>query len=166
MKVECWFDGSCEPINPEGHTSYGALVKIEGKIALEESGYVGAGPGMTNNVGEYAGMIAVLKYLIENRITEGVIFGDSKLVIYQLDRRMKAKRGCYLPYFREAMSLRQQVPQVRLKWIPRENNTHADWLSRQAIKTAPRAPSRADRIKELIKEQRADMHGTRFRFVQ
>ena len=40
MNVECWFDGSCEPVNPLGHASYGALIKQDGKILHEESGYV------------------------------------------------------------------------------------------------------------------------------
>lgn len=156
MRVECWFDGSTEPINPGGHTSYGALVKSGGLIILSESGYVGVGAEMSNNVGEYAGAIAVLKFLIRENLSEAIVFGDSKLVIKQLSGKWKAKKGLYVPYYYEAIKLRRQLPKVRFEWIPRERNSHADYLSRQAIKTAPRAAGRTRELQHLIAEQRAD----------
>jgi ribonuclease HI len=163
-KVECWFDGSCEPGNPGGHTSYGALVKSEGKTLFSQSGYVGFGPELSSNVGEYCGCIAVMKFLIAEGIGEGIIFGDSKLVIQQLSGRWKAKRGLYVPYYREAMKLVKEIPEVRLQWIRREQNTQADWLSRQAIKTVPRSESRAQELMRLITAQRSDLKDPRFRF--
>lgn len=164
MRIECWFDGSTEPVNPGGHTSYGALVKCNGRVVFSESGYVGVGPEMTNNVGEYAGCIAVLKFLIREKVAEAIIYGDSKLVVKQLTGKWKAKKGLYIPYYREAIVLRRQLPKVALKWIPREQNTHADYLSRQAIKDAPRAEGRKEELKQLIAEQKADMKDQRFRF--
>lgn len=164
MRIECWFDGSTEPVNPGGHTSYGALVKRDDRVILSESGYVGVGPEMSNNVGEYAGVIAVLKFLIREKISEAIIFGDSKLVIKQLSGKWKAKQGLYIPYYREAIQLCHQLPKIKLQWIPREQNGHADYLSRRPIKTAPQSESRREELNQLIREQKADMKDRRLKF--
>jgi ribonuclease HI len=131
--ITCWFDGACGPESPGGHAGYGAIVKRDGRILFSEAGYVGHGSAMTCNVAEYAGAIAVLKYLLAHNLTEALIYGDSDLVIKQLNRQWKAKKGLYLPYFREAITLRLQLPNVQMKWIPRERNDEADALSKQAI---------------------------------
>lgn len=162
--IECWFDGSCEPVNPLGHASYGALVREGSRTLFSFSGYVGHGEGMSNNVAEYSGVIAVLKYLIEANINHAIIYGDSNMVVRQLSGKMKARRGMYLQYFHEARKLKQQLPDVCLKWIPREQNGEADYLSRQAIRTAPRARPRNQQLVRLIKAQRQDANDTRVRF--
>jgi ribonuclease HI len=47
---------------------------------------------------------------------------------------MKAKRGPYLPLYREAQELRARLPDVRLVWISRGQNTEADALSREPLR--------------------------------
>lgn len=162
--IECWFDGACEPMNPGGHASYGSLVKDGNKILLAKSGYVGYGPEMSNNVAEYCGARDVFQFLVDNHIAEGIVRGDSNLVVMQLNRKWRARKGLYIPYYREALKLRLQVPRIELKWIPRAQNEEADYLSRQAIKTAPRASKRNQRLVKLIKAQRADARDRYFRF--
>lgn len=164
MRVTCYFDGSTEPKNPYGHTSYGALVKINGRVVLEESGYVGVGEGMSNNVGEYSGAIAVMEYLIKKKIYVAVIFGDSRLVVRQMNKKMKARSGMYMPYFIKARKLKAELPDVKFIWIPREQNSHADYLSRQAIRNVPQANARREELMQLIREQKADAHDQRLRF--
>ena len=161
MYAECWYDGSCEPVNPHGHTSFGALVKVDGVEVLAQSGYVGVGALMSNNVGEYAGIIAVMKFLLRESLTEGIIHGDSKLVTKQMNGQWKAKRGLYLPYYSQAILLRTQLPKVCIEWIPREKNGHADWLARLAIKGVLRSDSRDEHLRHLIQEQREDNQRTR-----
>ncbi len=161
MDVHGWFDGACGPENPNGHAGYGALVKRNGVIIWEQAGYVGFGEGMTNNVAEYAGVIAIMKYLIQNKIAQSVIFGDSDLVIKQLDGKWKAKRGAYLPYYKEAIELRRKLPRMQLRWIPRYQNTDADYLSKQAI-NARRPEEQQREIAQLVEQQRRDRHDPRF----
>lgn len=166
--IECWFDGCTEPVNPGGHSGWGAIVKDRENLLLSSCGYVGFGPEMSNNVAEYAGVIAILKFLIENKISEARIFGDSDLVVKQLMGQWKAKRGLYLPYFKEAWKLKQQLPLVTLHWIPRERNDAADKLSKQGAKQ--RYPSRRKpkiikkELRELIKAQRDDTRDNRLRW--
>lgn len=165
MLIECWFDGSCEPINPEGHTSYGALIRCGMRTLFSESGYVGVGAGMSNNVAEYAGCIAVMKWLIENGVRKAVIYGDSKLVVKQMNRRMKANRGAYIPYYKTAIELRGKLPDIEIKWIPRERNSEADALSRQAIREVPRSDARQKELRRLINEQVKDKYNPRFKVI-
>jgi ribonuclease HI len=131
--VRGWFDGACWP-NPSGHGGYGALVKRYDVPILSKSVYMGHGPHITNNVAEYAGCVAVLRFLLAEGIQWGTVYGDSRMVVQQLNGEIKAKHGVYLPLYREARELRAQLPDVRLVWISRGINTEADKLSKEAIK--------------------------------
>lgn len=136
--IEGWFDGCTEPVNPGGHASYGALIKVEGETVWQVSAYVGFGPTMSNNVAEYSGAIACMKQLLGLEAVKagsaGVIMrGDSMLVIKQLSGEWRVKRGLYVPYYQQAVRLRAQLPQMRLEWIPRERNGEADRLSKYEL---------------------------------
>lgn len=113
VRVQAWFDGSCWP-NPGGHTGYGAVVKRDGQIIFSAVEYLGQGAQLSNNVAEYAGIIAVFRYLVQERIEWADVYGDSQMVIKQLQGTIKAKHGLYLPYYREARELRAKLPDMRL----------------------------------------------------
>ncbi len=132
-RVRAWFDGACRN-NPGGHSSYGVVIKHDGQIIFSAAEYLGQGPHLTNNVAEYAGMIAVLRFLTEQKIQWATIYGDSQLVIKQLQGTRKAKRGKYLPYYHEARGLLARLPQARLKWISRGENTEADRLAGEGLR--------------------------------
>jgi len=132
--LEGWFDGVCEPRNPGGHAAWGALLKDGRKVLWEASGYVGAGPLMSNNVAEYSGVIALLE-AIADRPGSMLIRGDSKLVIQQLRGTWKIHGGLYVPYCRRAKALFASQLQTRhgnilLQWIPRDENSECDRLSK------------------------------------
>lgn len=128
--IECFFDGCVFPRNPGGRGGYGILVRRGFETLHAECGYIGQWPWLSNNCAEYAGVISVFRYLIRVSIEEALIYGDSALVIDQLNYHMKAKRGAYLPYYQEALALRAKLPRVSMEWIPREMNAGADELSK------------------------------------
>jgi ribonuclease HI len=144
--IECFFDGACWP-NPNGHAASGALVKRDGVRIFEHAEYIG-NQNTSNNVAEYHGLIAVLKFLIQEGIQEAVVYGDADMVINQMNGRWKAGRltkkelkgkipirpRYYLPYYQEAIGLRHKLPQVRFEWIRRNFNTEADCLSTQPLR--------------------------------
>lgn len=136
--ITAYFDGCCEPVNPGGHASFGAVVLIDGETVFEASEYVGHGPAMSNNVAEYSGCIAVLKHLIAREDFDKdqpvTVFGDSKLVVMQLTKKWKVKRGLYVPFYHAAAGLVQCFNNLRLQWIPRDQNSLADALSKRALK--------------------------------
>lgn len=124
-----WFDGAY--LWDEGHAAYGCLLKCDGKTVFSDSGYIGASrTRLSVNCAEYAGLISLLKYLISADIENAKIFGDSKLVVFQMARRWKVKAGIYLPYYTEAAPLRDRLPKVTYQWIPRARNEEADDLSK------------------------------------
>jgi len=135
--IELWFDGICEPQNPGGHGGFGMLVKRDGETIHQEAHYVGRWPTLSNNCTEYAGAIAALRYCLTNQITEATIYGDADMIIKQLEGKWRAHEGAYTPYYLEAMTLRQRVPGIKLKWIPREMNGEADELSRLSVSRQP-----------------------------
>lgn len=134
--IEGWFDGVCEPRNPGGYAAYGALVKIDGKVVWSEGKLVGHGPGMSNNVSEYSGFIAVMKRILEIKPLQACrIRGDSALVVNQLNKRWQVRGGLYVPFFHEAHNLYHPVRQlVRLEWIGRDENSECDHLSKQVLR--------------------------------
>jgi hypothetical protein len=72
--VRAWFDSACWP-NPGGHGGYGALVKQHDTAILSRSVYIGHGPHITNNVAEYAGCIAVLRFLLAEGLQSATVYG-------------------------------------------------------------------------------------------
>lgn len=137
QEITCYFDGCCEPVNPGGTASYGAVIFIDNNRIWESSKIFHPQKGKeketSNNVAEYSGFIAILDYLLENDLTKGVvkIYGDSKLVIEQMSGRWRIKQGFYVPLALEAQKKLVQFKNWPfLQWIPREQNNIADELSK------------------------------------
>lgn len=127
-------DGACEPRNPGGTACYGFVVKSGDKTLVAESGVVGSGKEMSNNVSEYAALAAVLRWLLAKglRDEEIVVKSDSRLVVNQLSGRWRVRGGLYLSYYLRATGLARLFSRIRFVWIPREDNERADALSRAA----------------------------------
>lgn len=138
MKYRCWFDGGCGPINPGGYATCGAIVYAEGKQVWISSECIGSGPQFSNNVAEYGGLLAILDYL-KRTVSNGDeirIYGDSAMVVRQMNGTMKANRGLYLPWYvraRNALDMLRFTCRISLEWIPREQNEEADQLCRDAM---------------------------------
>ena len=67
--IKAYFDGCCEPVNPGGTASYGAVI-FKGAKRIWECSEVfyptlGKEKETSNNVAEYCGFIAILEHLIE-----------------------------------------------------------------------------------------------------
>ncbi len=143
--IDVWIDGACEPINPGGTVSYGLVVKQDGSTLFSESKIIGKGIGYSNNVAEYSGLLAFLKWLLTTgklsslAILEydyATIHSDSQLLIKQMAGEWRVRQGIYIPYYQQAIDfinthgLHQHLS---FKWVPREQNQEADFLSKQAL---------------------------------
>lgn len=130
---QAYFDGAIT-INPGGICTYGSLVKKDGQVVWIGKGKVGEGKLMSCNVAEYAGFLSLLEYFKANNLeNENIsIFGDSKMVIDQMNSSKPKFRGLYAPIARMAQAAIQGFTHLELKWIPRELNIEADELSRFA----------------------------------
>lgn len=135
MKITAYFDGCCEPTNPGGNMGFGAVIYIDGVEKFNLSKYVKAHPKNTNNVAEYQAFGWVLKTIQELNVSNAdiEIFGDSKLVVEQMNGKWKIKDGSYVQFAEKAKPIFRDLSEnneVNLKWIPRTENTVADELSK------------------------------------
>lgn len=135
-----YFDGACEPVNPGGTASFGAVVFHNGEPVWKRSDiYIpDGGIETSNNMAEYAGLIAVLEWLADQNLfaAEIMVRGDSKLVIEQTFGTWKIKSGAYVPLAHQARKLLAQFKNIRGEWIRRDRNAVADGLSKNALKKA------------------------------
>jgi ribonuclease H / adenosylcobalamin/alpha-ribazole phosphatase len=120
--------------NP-GPAGYGAVLKESrtGEVLAERSGSLGVA---TNNVAEYAGLIAGLTAAAELGAVEVEVRMDSKLVVEQMAGRWQIKNAGLRPLAAEAAALVQRFASVRFSWIPREQNRDADALANAAMDAA------------------------------
>ncbi|WP_156896820.1 reverse transcriptase-like protein, partial [Desulfovirgula thermocuniculi] len=123
-----------------------------------------SGPGATNNVAEYTAVIRALEWLLESgyRDEEVEVCSDSQLCIYQLRGEYAVKSPRVAPLYRRAKELAGRFRRLRFRWVPREQNTEADALSRRAYaRAAPPDPRRLARAAELAPSVRP-LGGGRF----
>jgi len=119
-----------EPRNP-GTGAYGYVVyDSSGKLA---EGNDVVGDNVSNNYAEYSALVAALNELLHRGLTKDVtVKSDSKLLVYQMSGRWKRKKGGYLEKYKEASELAKKFERLTFVWIPREENSEADLLSRVA----------------------------------
>ena len=130
--ISIYFDGLCRPRNPGGVATYGYVIYQDGKKVKSESGVIGSGAGMTNNVAEYSALKRAVEWVSRNSVDDEIIIkGDSQLVIYQMNGTWQIKSETskkFIPEIRKLLEGRK----TRFMWIPREQNTEADLLSNVA----------------------------------
>jgi ribonuclease HI len=132
------FDGSCGPVNPGGTAAYGFVVTVDGVEVKHDHAVIGTGPNYSNNYAEFYAVYKGLEYVNQIIKSNDMLFikGDSKLVINILKKKWKVrhKTGFYYPAYKlaaqELLFLRESDIAVFLDWIPREDNTIADKLSK------------------------------------
>ena len=123
-----YFDGATVP-NP-GRRGIGGLLLGPNGQRIEISRDIGYG---TNNEAEFNAAIAVLEAAVEASVTSLIVHGDSKLVIMQTLGEWAIRAKELVPLCKRAQALMRQIGDVQLKWVPREENSEADVLSKRAI---------------------------------
>lgn len=123
-----WFDGSAQP-NP-GRIGIGGLLRSPDGDTLEISSAGGQGD---SNQAEYLALIAVLEAAVRIQPEQLVVYGDSQVVINAVTTAGSVGTHGLQRHCERAKLLLAQLKAVRLSWIPREKNTAADALCRQAI---------------------------------
>ena len=125
--ARAWFDGGARG-NP-GDAGFGLIVESDGTVE-EIGGFLGR---TTNNVAEYTGLLAALTWAQRNGIADLTVFGDSELVVKQLQGAYKVKAPHLVPMFLKVLALRRAIPRVRIEHVPRAQNARADKLANRAI---------------------------------
>ena len=73
MTYIAYFDSACEPVNPGGTASYGAAIYENQQLIWKCSEIYGRGEHTSNNVAEYAALIAVLEWFIGHDLCDAEI---------------------------------------------------------------------------------------------
>jgi ribonuclease HI len=125
--ARAWVDGGARG-NP-GEAGFGVVLEQDGAV-IELSGYLGKA---TNNVAEYAGLIAALELAIARGIRQLTLHSDSLLLVQQMQGRYRVKAAHLQPLHRRASAQARRIPDLRLLHVPREANRRADALVNRAI---------------------------------
>ena len=120
-----YFDG-CSKGNP-GISGAGSCIFSSGKEIWGSSIFVGERE--TNNVAEYSGLILGLKQARDMNIRNLIVYGDSLLVIKQMNKQYKISSENLVPLFKEAQELKKEFDTILFVHIYRIQNKRADELS-------------------------------------
>ena len=93
----------------------------------------------TNNVAEYNGLIAALRYALEHGHENLLIRSDSELLVKQMLGEYRVKNAGLLPLHQEARRLSAQLDQVMFEHVRRARNEEADRLANLAMDESQRA---------------------------
>jgi ribonuclease HI len=119
--------------NP-GPAGWGAVIHTPaGEVAAELNGAI---PHATNNVAEYEGLLAALRWCQAQGVTALHVRSDSLLLVQQMRGIYRVKSDLLKPLYGQARLLTQQVGQVTFEHIRRELNQDADRLANRAMDEA------------------------------
>ena len=142
--IKAYFDGSCSPINPGGKARYGIVVFRDEKKIFQDSGEIPNDfkgiRNTSNNVAEYAALLALLEYFIEKGFTQEriLVLGDSRKVIDKCSSRNYSfspkNKSLYIPVAICCLELLKEFSNISFRWISRKFNEFADSLASGKVK--------------------------------
>src|SRR3990167_7241548 len=155
--IEIHFDGSCSPTNPGFTGGIGAVINLNAEKRTiskpVKSNFI-----ISNNVTEYMALIAALELLIEKGLEQEWIqvYGDSALVIQQMQGLKNIGNGFYVEQALKCKELVKRFTNIKFQWIPREMNAEADALAdmrkRKQKKFVEKIVTCERRVRKLDKE--------------
>ena len=122
-----WFDGSAKP-NP-GRCGVGARLQGPNGELVELSQAAGYG---NSSEAEYRALILVLEAALAHGAGPLTIYGDSQVVINDVNGGVEDSALVLRPYRARVHALLARLPAVTLRWVPRHKNLEADALSQRA----------------------------------
>jgi ribonuclease HI len=133
--IVAYIDGGARG-NP-GPAGYGVRIEDEmGELITEFSGFLGSA---TNNVAEYNGLLAALRYAREHGHRKVRIKSDSELLVKQMRGEYRVKNAGLQPLFQQARTLAEDFDRVVYEHVRREQNKDADRLANVAMDEAAKS---------------------------
>jgi len=118
--------------NP-GPAAFGAFITLPDDRTVEVKGFI---PHATNNVAEYNGLLAALRWAIAHDIATLHIRADSELLVKQMKGQYRVKNAGLVPLYEEAKALIRTIGKVSFEHVRRELNKDADRLCNEAMDEA------------------------------
>ena len=130
--IRAYIDGGARG-NP-GPAGYGVRIEdADGELIEELHGALGIA---TNNVAEYNGLLAALRWAAEHGQRDVQIRSDSELLVKQMRGEYKVKHAGLQALFVRARLLVMELNRVTFEHVRREQNKEADRLSNVAMDEA------------------------------
>ena len=118
--------------NP-GPAGYGVRIQQDDGTVVDLKQSLGSA---TNNVAEYGGLLAALRWAAANAVRSLHIRSDSELLVKQMKGEYRVKNPGLQPLYEEARSLARQIGHVTFEHVRRELNKDADRLANEAMDEA------------------------------
>jgi ribonuclease HI len=118
--------------NP-GPAGYGVRIEQADGAIVELKESLGIA---TNNVAEYNGLLAALRWALAHGISQLHVRSDSELLVKQMKGEYRVKNAGLLPLYEDARSLVRRIGPVRFEHVRRELNQDADRLANEAMDEA------------------------------
>jgi ribonuclease HI len=121
--------------NP-GPAGYGVHIEQDDGTVVELKESLGVA---TNNVAEYNGLLAALRWAAEHGLRTLHVRSDSELLVKQMKGIYRVKSPGLQTLYEEARALTRQVGRVTFEHVRREFNKDADRLANEAMDEAAAA---------------------------
>ena len=118
--------------NP-GPAGYGVHIELDDGTVVELKASLGL---TTNNIAEYSGLLAALRWAADNGISKLHVRADSDLIVKQMRGEYRVKSPGLQPLFEQARALARQIGGVTFEHVRREFNKDADRLANEAMDEA------------------------------
>jgi ribonuclease HI len=132
--ITAYIDGGARG-NP-GPAGYGVHIELPDGTIEELHGALGIA---TNNVAEYSGLLAALRWASDHGHREVHIRADSELLVKQMRGEYKVKHPGLQPLAARARLLMMELDRVTFEHVRREQNKDADRLSNVGMDAAEAA---------------------------
>src|SRR5687768_7044413 len=118
MSIVAYIDGGARG-NP-GPAGYGVRIEDEAGTLIDEfHGFLGSA---TNNIAEYNGLLAALRYAQQHGHRKVRIKSDSELLVRQMKGEYRVKNPGLQPLYQEARSLADGLERIVYEHVRREQN--------------------------------------------
>jgi ribonuclease HI len=123
--------------NP-GPAGYGVRIQQEDGTVVELKQSLGVA---TNNVAEYNGLLAALRWAVEHGLQALSVRSDSELLVKQMKGVYRVRNAGLQPLYDEARALARSIGRVTFEHVRREFNRDADRLANEAMDEAAANPA-------------------------
>jgi probable phosphoglycerate mutase len=118
--------------NP-GPAGYGVRIQLDDGAVVELKESLGTA---TNNVAEYNGLLAALRWAAAHGVSTLLVRADSELMVKQMKGVYRVKNAGLLPLYEAAKRLTRDIGRVTFEHVRREMNRDADRLANEAMDEA------------------------------
>ena len=124
--------------NP-GPAGYGVHVTRDDGTIVDLKASLGIA---TNNIAEYHGLLAALRWAVDERVRSLHVKADSELMVKQMLGIYRVKNPGLQPLYEEARQFAARIGRVTFEHVRRGDNQDADRLANEAMDEASDASMR------------------------